>query len=211
MTDIFDFNDSIFYKEFYNDTLFFLNDQYELVPKFALNLGKYKEPQSERVKVPPSDMWKYIYIRNAFQTKNYLLLNCQFGYHFPAKRFTPFPPSPLGGLQLSWYNTTNMLGLFNKQTKELIFCEPTNTDNPLFTSGLFNDIDAGPRFFPIKQVNDSTMIMWVTAKGLKEHVVSDDFKNFLPIYPEKKKELEALANSLSEFDNPVLIFVTFKK
>jgi len=32
----------------------------------------------------------------------------------------------------------------------------------------------------------------------------------VPKYPEKKKELEKLADSLSVFDNPVLMFVTFK-
>lgn len=52
--------------------------------------------------------------------------------------------------------------------------------------------------------------MWIEAKQLKEHVASDDFKNNSPKYPEKKKELENIANSLSEFDNPVLMFVTFK-
>ena len=79
LTDIFNFSGSIYYKEFYNDTLFFLNDQFELVPKFAFNLGKYKEPLCERIKVPPGDIWNYIYIRNVFQTKNYLFLNFNLG------------------------------------------------------------------------------------------------------------------------------------
>jgi len=51
--------------------------------------------------------------------------------------------------------------------------------------------------------------MWVDAKQLKEHVASDDFKNNNPKYPEKKEELEKLAGGLTEFDNPVLMFVTF--
>ena len=36
-------------------------------------------------------------------------------------------------------------------------------------------------------------------------------KTLLPKYPEKKKELEKLANSLKETDNPVLIIVRLKK
>jgi len=51
----------------------------------------------------------------------------------------------------------------------------------------------------------------VTSKDLKDHIASDDFKNNTPKHPEKKSQLEELANSLSEFDNPVLMFVTFKK
>jgi hypothetical protein len=93
----------------------------------------------------------------------------------------------------------------------LVFCKPTSTDNPLFASGIYNDIDAGPRFFPKKIVNDSTMVMWIDAKQFKDHIASDDFKNNMPKFPEKKKQLEDLANSLTEFDNPVLMLVTFKK
>ena len=103
------------------------------------------------------------------------------------------------------------MGIYDKQTQKLTFCKPTSTDNPLFTSGLFNDIDAGARFFPKNQVNDSTMVMSIEAKQLKDHVASADFKNTVPKYPEKKQQLEERANILTEFDNPVLMFVTFKK
>ena len=103
------------------------------------------------------------------------------------------------------------MGIFNKQTRKLVFCKPTTTDNFLYTSGLYNDIDAGPRFFPKKMVNDSTMVMWINVKQLKDHIASDDFKNNVPKYPEKKKELEELANKLTIFDNLVIMFVTFKK
>ena len=50
-----------------------------------------------------------------------------------------------------------------------------------------------------------------TTKELKDHQPSDYFKYNTKKYPEKKRKLEELANSLNEFDNPVLIFVTFKK
>ena len=106
-------------------------------------------------------------------------------------------------------NTSLVLRIFDINLKDLEFVCPTSTDNPLFTTGLYNDIDAGPRFLPHKQINDSTMVMWVDAKQLKEHVASDDFKNNNPKYPEKKEELEKLAGGLTEFDNPVLMFVTF--
>jgi len=46
--------------------------------------------------------------------------------------------------------------------------------------------------------------------ALKIHVASDDFKKSIPKYPEKKKSLENMVNKLTEFDNPVLMFVTFK-
>jgi hypothetical protein len=55
------------------------------------------------------------------------------------------------------------------------------------------------------------MVMWVNAAELKAHVASDDFRNNVPKYPDKKQKLEELANKLSVTDNPVLMFVTFKK
>ncbi len=179
-----------------------------LVPKYFFNLGRYKMPPSERAKLDVR--WNYISIFDVFQTKNYLLLNCEFGYHFPAKRLTPTPSLFPGGDPV-WINTTLVLGLYNKETSELVFSKPSNTDNPLFTTGLYNDIDCGPRFFPKTMANDSTMVMWLSAEQLKQHVASDDFKNNVPKYPEKKKQLEEFADSLSVFDNPVLMFMTFKK
>lgn len=206
---VYQFKNTIFYKEFYNDTLFSMDDQYQLSPRYVFDRGKFKLPTSERAKTPIGDLMdQYLFIWDAFQTDKYLFINCQFGKNFPAKRLTP---KTIMGLITTEYNTTRVLGIYNIQTEEFSFCKPTSTDNPLFTSGLYNDIDAGPRFFPTKQVNDSTLIMWVKADELKSHIESDDFKNSVPKYPEKKKQLENLTNNLSLLDNPVLMIVTFNK
>jgi len=212
---IYQFDKRIFLKEHYNDTLFQLNSQYQLIPEYVFNLGKYKEPLSAKEK-PLSEYGKlapnFIYIPNVFQTDKNLFIDCQFGNHFPAKRLTPkVTKLPNGEVVENWRNTDRVLGCFNKKTKTISFCKPTSTDNPLITSGLYNDIDAGPRFFPQKQINDSMMVMLINAEKLKTHVTSNDFKNNVPKYPEKKKKLEELANSLSESDNPVLMIVVFNK
>ena len=213
---IFQFEKKIFFKESYNDTLFYLTDQFRLTPIYNFNFGKFAEPVTERGKNVVGGMFMYY----VFQTSNYLFLDCHFGNQFPAKRLTPLTlsgeipdwmKSMLSGAPPNWYNTKSALGIFNKQTRKLVFCKPTSTDNFLYTSGLYNDIDAGPRFFPKKMVNDSTMVMWINVKQLKDHIASDDFKNNVPKYPEKKKELEELANKLTIFDNLVIMFVTFKK
>jgi hypothetical protein len=209
-TNVTRFNNTIFYKEFYNDTLFSLNDKYELIPRYSFNLGKFKEPLSNRAKfILQRDMGRFIYISFVYQTEKYLFLDCEFGYQIPAKRLTirQYPNST----RTTWYNTTSVIGIYSKMTRNLVFCKPSNSDNPLFSSGIYNDIDAGPRFFPAKQINDSTMAMWIDAKQLKEHVASEDFKNCKPKYPEKKNALEKLANSLTEFDNPVLMVVVIHR
>jgi len=106
-------------------------------------------------------------------------------------------------------NTNRGLGIYNKRTKKISFCKPTITDNKLIASGICNDIDGGPRFFPNMQVNDSTMLMWINAADFKTHVESDDFKNSIAKYPEKKNYLKKMADKLSPMDNPILMFVTF--
>ncbi len=209
-TQIVKFRGIVYFKEQFNDTLFSLNEKYELIPEYIFNMGDYKLPLSIRAKKIMGEIIRdYIYISDIYQTENHFLLICDFGNRFPAKRLSLTTALP-GALQW-WYNTTAVLGLYDKKTGELVFCKPTSTDNPLYTSGMYNDIDAGPKFLPKKQVNDSVLIMWVRAKELKDHVASDDFKHGEAKYPEKKKELEELADRLTVFDNPVLMLVTFRK
>ncbi len=206
---IYPFKDLIYYKELNNDTLFYLNDNNELVAEYVFKLGKLKEPDSERILFPQGpSFFNYLHVWYAFQTEDYLFINCQYGNRFPAKRLSAktIDLSPT----TTMYNTTYALGIYNKSTKELFFCEPTSTDNPLFTTGIHNDFDAGPRFFPQAQVNDSTMVMYVTSFDLKMHIQSNDFKNNNPKYPEKKRELQEIADQLTYFDNPVIMFVTFR-
>ncbi|HPI69017.1 MAG TPA: 6-bladed beta-propeller [Bacteroidales bacterium] len=76
------------------------------------------------------------------------------------------------------------------------------------SQGLINDLDMGPDFLPKTTKDDNTIIGWVDAQKLKAHVASEAFKNSTPKYPEKKKELEKLAASLKDTDNPVLMLVT---
>lgn len=211
---IYYFQNRCYFKEVYNDTMFFLDQDFHLIPLYVFKLGKFSEPISFREnKVHARDLgiskeWQnYIYIEDVFHTANHILLNCRFNSQFPARRLSP--KTVMGGFT-SMYNNTNVLGLFNIKTGKLIFAEPSSTDNPLFTTGLFNDIDAGPRFIPMKQVNDSIMIMWVQAVDFKNHVSSDEFKNNIPISPMKKIELEKFGLSLEETDNPVLMLIKLR-
>ena len=209
------FENKLFFKESLNDTLFKVDDKYRLTPVNEFNLGEYKEPVTERGKQWNLEtLASYIDLYNIFQTEHYIFIVCGFNKYFPAKRLTA-EIIPLPGLNdlTQWYNSTSVLGIYDKKTAKLIFSEPTSTNNHLYTSGLYNNIDAGPRFMPDKMVNDSIMVMKIKFDRLLEHIASDDFKNSIPKYPERKKRLEMLVDSLRKagFDNPVLMFVTFKK
>jgi len=211
---IYKYKDEVFYKEPLNDTLFRINDQYQLNPSYVFDFGKYKEPLSETGKPwSQRDFSSYIRLSAAFQTTDYLILECNFGKYFPTKRLTPEIIRLPGHEDIIMrMNTSIVVGIYDKSTSDLVFSEPTGTDNHLLTSGLYNDFDGGPRFIPDKMVNDSTMVMKIRFDYLVELVKSDDFKNNTSRYPERKKQLEELVDSLrrASFDNPVYMFVTFK-
>jgi len=77
--------------------------------------------------------------------------------------------------------------------------------------GFTNDLDGGPNVLPLTTKDDNTIVSLIDAIDLKNHVASETFKKSKPLYPEKKRELEKLANSLKETDNPVLVLVSLKK
>ncbi len=209
------FSNSLYFKDPWNDTLFHFDEYYKLIPDFVFKLGKYKEPINERGKnwdnYNPSG---FIHVGSIFQTSDFLILDCYFGDYFPAKRLTPeIKILPDGSKFELWSSTTSALGIYDKKRGVLVFAQPTNTNNYLFTTGLYNDLDGGPRFMPSGIFTDSILIMDFQLNRLAEHIKSDDFKNSIPIFPDKKNELEQLTDSLlkADCDSPVLMFVTFKK
>lgn len=77
--------------------------------------------------------------------------------------------------------------------------------------GFVNDFDGGPNVVIKSIINDNTLLTWLNAFELKAYISSDAFKSSTPKYPEKKKALEKLANSLNENDNPVLMLIKLKE
>jgi len=137
------------------------------------------------------------------------MLDCYFSHNIPAPQKVPGLKQWWEGGK-PWYNTTKVLGLYNRSNNSLSFSKLTSTANTLFTTGLYNDIDAGPRFYPFKQINDSTFVMWMTASSLKDHIESDDFKKSNTKLPDKKKSLEELASRLTDLDELILMYVSIK-
>ncbi len=77
-------------------------------------------------------------------------------------------------------------------------------------AGIPNDWDGGISFYP--GTNDKNIcVQVVDSYRLIEHANSPEFQNSTPQYPGKKAELEELAKSLNENDNPVLMLVKLKE
>jgi hypothetical protein len=198
-------NDHVFIKEILNDTLFQLTDDYDLKARYVFDLGKFKCPYSEDGK--KFNSFDCIYINHIFEMENQLLIGFDYGSNSPVKRTKPVIKY---GVE-SWYYTASILGIYDTGTNKLVQCKPYEKENPLTNTGIVNDYDGGPFFYPQARVNKSTLAMWLDVSALKMHIMSDEFKNSSPKYPEKKKELEQLVKSLNGNDNPVLMIVKLKE
>ena len=168
-------------KELHSDTIFsFENGTF--IPKYILKQGEAKYTPDLRGEYifKNNNRDKIIIQKKSFESKNYLF----YQYH--------------------WKNRDNCL-IKNKSNGVQYLI-----DNG---TGLVNNLDNGPNF---KIQNTVTidgieyLVSWINAFELKAHVATEAFKNSTPKYPEKKKELKKLVNSLKEDDNPVLMLVRLK-
>ena len=184
------FENKPYFKEHYNDTLFWVKDSV-LIPHIVYNEKNLLLDHDFEFKYTGkiSDIEKqFEKVKNKLLTENI----------FESKRFVF--TSYQKGCNPRKINYTRIL--FNKEKNKI---------TAIKGNAFVNDIDGGPNFYPEKIVNDSKLVMWLDAFKLKEHVASSAFKSSTPKYPEKKKELEKLANSLKEDDNPVLMLVKLKE
>ncbi|HYQ56600.1 MAG TPA: 6-bladed beta-propeller [Draconibacterium sp.] len=153
----------------------------DFIPKYILNQGDAKYTVDLREKRNSVDFTQIIFQENIFESNNYLFYQYRW-----KERDNCFIKNKLNGSQYLIDNDT----------------------------GLVNDLDNGPNFKIQNTVTvDGTeyVISWINAFELKAHVATNEFKNSTPKYPEKKKQLEQLANSLDENDNPVLMLVKLKE
>jgi hypothetical protein len=177
------FNNQVFKKEVYSDTVFlYKNGAFR--PNLVINVGEKLITPNARSQFDGLYLaCNYISPLNLFEFGDYVY------YEFVSK-----------------FDFSNTLSFGFIGSKKSGFQTLINPEK-----GLINDLDGGPNILPRTTKDDNTIIGWVDALQLKTHVASEAFKNSLPKYPEKKKALENLANSLKETDNPVLILIKLKK
>ena len=197
------------YREYMNDTLFRFRDNYKLEPSYIFSLGKYQFPPELRglpTREYVEKFKKYIWIYDFFETNNFFFFNLSFGIDYPFKTQKEYIINGKTTMGIA-----PVLAVFNKINKETFIIQPSQINDGLNPNGIENDWDGGMNFFPQARINDSTLLMSFLPFQLKIFVKSEAFKNSTPKYPEKKKVLEELANSLDENDNPVLMLVKLKE
>ncbi|MCG6189364.1 6-bladed beta-propeller [Maribellus maritimus] len=178
--------DKLHFKEIFSDTIFSIDGQ-NMVPKMILNSEEKRFTPETRKKVSEelgADPREPGASLTNSVTQNNLFETGNFLFYEYG------------------YNKKGRMLIYNKSTGKAV-----ETDSQ---EGIKNDWDGGPNIQLKMAKDDNTVFAWVNAFELKQYVASDDFKNSVPKHPEKKKELEELANSLDENDNPLLMLVKLK-
>lgn len=178
------FDNNISYWNQYVDTIFSISPYLKIKPSFIISQGEFRLPKSN------FDIFKqvskYMTINQILETKHFLMVRYSF---YKEKNGFVLIDKINGKSSLSYWDT--------------------------YSSGsILNDLDGGIKFLPQSYFveNDREYLIEVIDPfQIKNHVTSDEFRNSTPKYFEKKKELEILANSLKETDNPVLMIVRLKK
>ena len=180
----FKFNDNLYIKDIHSNTVFLFNNK-QFIPQYVLNHGgKTITPEA----------------RSQFTTEEkFFELGARYSVEMNVWRFGDY-----------------IISDFMYDNKFFFYAGKISGNKKYFGNlkrGIINDIDGGPnlQYHTIYYYDDNTMLAWVDAYKLISHVKSETFKNSTPKYPEKKKALEKLANSLSENDNPVLMLVKLKE
>ena len=178
------YNKKLHYWNHYNDTIYEIGTELSKT-KYLFANGSYRIPR-ERV----NDKTNYFIPLRLLETNQFLILD----YTMLKKLY---------------------LVVYEKDKSKFNIVNSTNiTEKELKPLGFINDFDAGLPFRPIEYCsigNKEYLFCWIDIYNIKTIVTSNLFKNYIPVYPEKKKELEQLANSLDENDNPVLILVKLKE
>ncbi len=176
-------------KGLYNDTVYTYDENNKLIPKYFIDLGKYKLP----VEFVYERKWKRplptnLYWTGVHETSNYVFL--PYGYHYNLNK--PELEKKEKGLVL-----------YNKKTKEGAAVNETQQ------GGIIDDMMGGPDFRP-NVTNGNTALMLVSALDMKLYLDSEQFKKQKVKLPEKKEKLTQLKKTLNENDNHFLVLAKLK-
>lgn len=181
-------NDNILYWDNFKDTVFHISTDFNSTPACIFVKGEHKFPMTTAGYNPSDKFFKNI--SNFMMLLNFLETTQFFIFQYDL-------------------NESLKLTLFDKKNSVANVIELKESEN-----GIKNDLDNGLSFNPEKyfEIEDKKYLAtFIQPFELKKHVASYKFKNSTPKYPEKKKELEQLANTLDESDNPILMLVKLKE
>ncbi len=179
------FNQKLIFWNQFIDTVFTFLPDFTYKTNFTFKPGEYRLPKSY-VDNPFKQLPQFFITNQIFETKKYLMI------------------------RYSFYKEKNGFIIIDKKNWES-FLSYWSYDN---YGSILNDLDGGINFLPrsyLVNKGREYLIELIDPYQIKTHVSRNEFKNSVSKYPLKKRELEKLANSLKETDNPVLMIVRLKK
>ena len=182
----FDDDNKLCYWNQFNDTIFYVNDRGGQ-PAYLFGKDEYRITQADMSKsenAQSQSMWNLLSVSGS---KRYLILD-----------------------YINIKEKARVQKVFDKKTGKVYELSRSELGKE---SNKCNTWDGGTGFNPGAKLSEKEggwLVSWIDAYQLKAHVESESFKNSTPKYPERKKELEQLGNSLNENDNPALMIVKLK-
>ena len=189
---IYKFSNKLFYYNVFNDTIFSVSSDLSNTGAYLFAKGTYRWPRG-MVKTDAESWNKLFRPMKMFETNHFIIL-------------------------LYAYLDKGAICMIDKKTKKTFLAfkyDKTSANRENSEPYLINNLDGGVPFnrdinYYIE--NDKEyLFQLINPFDLKLYLSTNEYKNIIPKYPEKKKELEKLANSLKETDNPVLMIVRLKK
>lgn len=181
-----------FLKSVYNDTVYYISGD-KIVPKYFINLGKYKLPPELR----PEKVWI------TDNDKKELLLK---------KENECYYCNVSEASDKIFLTTSNFK---HNDTKFLLFYENNKSGNLLINEdrksvGIVNDWDGGLDFWPKGNVNDNKVFMPVDVVNFQKALKKNKDKKGSIKYPEKQSQLQKIVFNSDITDNPILMVVTLR-
>lgn len=184
--------DKLCYYNWLNDTIFSISPDFSFKPGYLFAQGNFRYPENIELNelVAGKKMKTFFRPLSMFETTHFVFLRHTFR------------------------DKNASILMIDKKNKETYQGYVEN-----YGACIENDFDGGLHFMPdayqfcyyTNEYGHEYIITLIHPFELKTHVDSEAFQNSTPKYSEKKKELEQLANSLNENDNPVLMLVKLKE
>jgi hypothetical protein len=195
------FDNHLHFKGMYNDTVYTYSVTNKIIPKYSINLGKFRLPQEmiyERglvTRIAPKYLWVTVKESKSFVFIYYSAYDTDdsqgSGHGLPDAGFIV-------------YNKEEKVGTTLKSSSGKMFLF-----NNLGDWGFINDFDGGPELIP-SFVNDSLAFRFISSIAMKNYLSSDKFLNSTPKDQVKKSMLLRQMSGLKETDNDILMIAKLK-
>ena len=200
-------SESIYVKVYANDTLYFLNEQNELTPRFVFDLGKYSVQEKRGGPINSlSDFYIPNVLKHMVGTPDYIFFSV-------STSLSANIPHPKGRIVIGQDGREEQglqipLGIYDMANNKTRLLE---TDPVSRLTGLINDIDGGFSFWPKYYSSANELIDVLQVYAMKEILTEKYFAAHEIKDPQAHQKLKELLKNLEFDDNPVIVIAKLKK